>query len=136
VLGYRIRIGGRTICFVPDNEIEGDIYPVGSDWADRFEKFVEGADLLIHDSMYTDEEYAGRSGWGHSTFSQALRLAEDAGVKRLLFFHHDPTRTDDELDTIVARLRDGVLARGSVIDVAAAAEGVDLKLESRQGVGG
>jgi phosphoribosyl 1,2-cyclic phosphodiesterase len=128
VLGYRIRIGGQTICFVPDNEIEGDIYPVPADWDRRFRDFVQGADLLIHDSMYTEEEYSGRSGWGHSTFDQALRLAEDTGVKRLLFFHHDPTRSDGELDTIVSRLRDGALARGSELDVGAAAEGVDLKL--------
>jgi ribonuclease BN (tRNA processing enzyme) len=79
--------------------------------------------------MYTDEEYAGRSGWGHSTFGQALRLAEETGVKRLLFFHHDPTRSDGELETIVSRLRDGALARGSKLDLAAAAEGVDLKLK-------
>jgi phosphoribosyl 1,2-cyclic phosphodiesterase len=129
VLGYRIRIGGQTICFIPDNEIEGDIYPVAADWRRRFGDFVQGADLLIHDSMYTEEEYGGRSGWGHSTFDQALRLAEDSGVKRLLFFHHDPTRADGELDTIVSRLRDGALARGSTVDLAAAAEGVDLKLK-------
>ena len=129
VLGYRIRIGGQTICFIPDNEIEGDIYPVAADWQRRFADFVQGADLLIHDSMYTEEEYGGRSGWGHSTFDQALRLAEDSGVKRLLFFHHDPTRADGELDTIVSRLRDGALARGSTVDLAAAAEGVDLKLK-------
>jgi ribonuclease BN (tRNA processing enzyme) len=102
---------------------------VGSDWEQRFRSFVGGADLLIHDSMYTEEEYAGRSGWGHSTFTQALRLAEDAGVKRLLFFHHDPTRSDAEMDTIVARLRDGALARGSRVELAAAAEGVELTLD-------
>jgi phosphoribosyl 1,2-cyclic phosphodiesterase len=135
VLGYRIRIAGQVICFVPDNEIEGDIYPVGQDWERRFKSFVEGADLLIHDSMYTDEEYAGRSGWGHSTFSQALRLAEDAGVKRLLFFHHDPTRSDGELDTVVAKLRDGALARGSRLEVDAAAEGVELQLGGAHGGG-
>jgi phosphoribosyl 1,2-cyclic phosphodiesterase len=135
VLGYRIRIAGQVICFVPDNEIEGDIYPVGQDWEQRFRSFVEGADLLIHDSMYTDEEYAGRSGWGHSTFSQALRLAEDAGVKRLLFFHHDPTRSDGELDTVVAKLRDGALARGSRLEVDAAAEGVELQLGGAHGGG-
>jgi phosphoribosyl 1,2-cyclic phosphodiesterase len=133
VLGYRIRIGGQVICFIPDNEIEGDIYPVGPDWRQRLESFVEGADLLIHDAMYTEEEYAGRSGWGHSTFSQTLRLAEDAGVKRLLFFHHDPTRSDAELDTIVAKLRDGALARGASLDFGAAAEGVELKLDGGTG---
>jgi ribonuclease BN (tRNA processing enzyme) len=79
--------------------------------------------------MYTEEEYAGRMGWGHSTFTQSLRLAEQGGVKRLLFFHHDPTRSDDELDTIVRRMRDGALARGVTLDLDAAAEGVDLRLE-------
>ena len=83
--------------------------------------------------MYTDEEYQGRSGWGHSTYSQTLRVAEAAGVKRLLFFHHDPTRSDNELDTIVSRLRDGALARGSTLELGAAAEGNDLKLEVGHG---
>jgi phosphoribosyl 1,2-cyclic phosphodiesterase len=129
VIGYRIRIGGRTICFIPDNELDGDGSQVGPDWDRRIREFVSGADLLIHDSMYTDEEYAGRAGWGHSTFSQALRLAEEGGVKKLLFFHHDPTRSDAELDTIVSRVRDGALARGVALDLGAAAEGVDLRLE-------
>jgi phosphoribosyl 1,2-cyclic phosphodiesterase len=129
VLGYRITIGGRVICFVPDNEIEGDGSQVGPNWERRIRDFVGGADLLIHDSMYTEEEYAGRAGWGHSTFSQSLRLAEEAGVKRLHFFHHDPTRSDAELDTIVSRMRDAALARGARVELDAAAEGVDLKLE-------
>ncbi|MEQ1856578.1 MAG: MBL fold metallo-hydrolase [Longimicrobiales bacterium] len=129
VVGYRIRIGERTICFIPDNELEGDGSQVGPNWERRIREFVQGADLLIHDSMYTDEEYAGRAGWGHSTFSQSLRLAEESGVKRLQFFHHDPTRSDDELDVIVSRLRDGALARGCAVDMGAAAEGVDLRLE-------
>jgi phosphoribosyl 1,2-cyclic phosphodiesterase len=106
VLGYRIRIGGRTICFIPDNEIEGDGSQVGPDWDRRLREFVRGADLLIHDSMYTDREYPSRKGWGHSTFEQSLRLAREGGVKKLLLFHHDPTRTDAQLDEIVARLQD------------------------------
>jgi len=129
VIGYRIRIGGRTICFIPDNELDGDGSQVGPNRGRRIKEFVQGADLLIHDSMYTDEEYAGRTGWGHSTFAQSLRLAEEGGVKRLLFFHHDPTRSDQELDTIVSRLRDGALARGVTLDMGAAAEGVDLRFE-------
>ncbi len=129
VIGYRIKIGGRTVCFIPDNELEGDGSQVGPNWDRRIRDFVADADLLIHDSMYTDEEYAGRAGWGHSTFSQSLRLAEEAGVKRLLFFHHDPTRSDAELDTIVSRMRDSANARGAGVELGAAAEGVDLKLE-------
>lgn len=130
VLAYRVQVGGRTICLVPDNEIDGDMYDVGPDWDKRIVDFVGDADLLIHDSMYTDEEYAGRVGWGHSTFSQSVRLAREGGVKKLLFFHHDPTRTDDQLDTIVARVRDDALAQGVSVELDAAAEGVDIPLWS------
>jgi phosphoribosyl 1,2-cyclic phosphodiesterase len=130
VLGYRIRLGGLTIAFIPDNEIGGDMYDVGADFDGRLRDFVGGADLLIHDAMYTEEEYTARSGWGHSTFEQALRLAEEGGVKKLLFFHHDPTRADDDLDGIVSRLRDRALARGLDLELGAAAEGDDLKLGS------
>ena len=128
VLGYRIRVAGRTICFIPDNELEGTGYEVGEGWAQRIRDFVGDADLLIHDAMYTEEEYRARAGWGHSTYEQAVRLAEEGGAKRLLLFHHDPTRTDDELDVIVSRLRDDALARGSSLDIEAATEGVDIRL--------
>ena len=131
VIAYRIKVDGRTICLVPDNEIDGDMYDLGPNWDRRFLDFVGDADLLIHDSMYTDEEYKKRVGWGHSTFSQSLRLAEEAGAKRLLFFHHDPTRTDDALDEIVSRMRDDSASRGSSLEVDAAAEGIDLRLEPR-----
>ena len=129
VIGYRIEVGGRVICFIPDNELEGDMYEVDDGWHERLTEFVRGADLLIHDSMYTDDEYPARIGWGHSTFSQALRLAEEGEVKKLLFFHHDPTRSDDDLDEIVNRVRDDALSRGCAVEVAAAAEGIDIPLE-------
>ncbi len=128
VLGYRIQVAGLTICFIPDNEMDGKGYEVGQGWEKRITDFVGDADLLIHDSMYTEEEYRSRAGWGHSTFEQSVRLAEEGGVKRLLLFHHDPMRSDDELDGIVSRLRDESLARGSALELEAAAEGVDLSL--------
>lgn len=128
VIGYRIKVGGQTICFIPDNEIEGEGYGVGDGWNQRIRDFVADADLLIHDAMYTEDEYRSRAGWGHSTYEQAVRLAEESGAKRLLLFHHDPTRSDDDLDSIVARLRDAALARGSRLDVDAAAEGVEIAL--------
>ncbi len=131
VIGYRIRVGGRTICFIPDNEMDGDASEVGDGWAERIRDFVGGADLLVHDAMYTVEEYPNRVGWGHSTFGQSFRQAEDGGVKRLLFFHHDPTRSDDELDAIVSRVRDDALSRGSSVEMEAAVEGVDIRLESQ-----
>ena len=129
VVGYRIEVGGRVVCFIPDNEVEGDGYEVGEDWRARLVDFVHGADLLIHDSMYTDEEYPSRQGWGHSTFSQSIRLAEEGEVKKLLFFHHDPERSDDAIDEIVGRVRDEARARGSDLEVDAAAEGFDFSLQ-------
>lgn len=128
VIGYRIRSGGRTICFIPDNEMRGSGHPVGDGWEERMRDFVGDADLLVHDSTYTEEEYTDRAGWGHSTFLDSVRLAEESGVKRLLFFHHAPTRSDDELDTIVGRLRDDALARGSRLAMDAAAEGREVVL--------
>jgi phosphoribosyl 1,2-cyclic phosphodiesterase len=130
VVAYRIRAGGKTVCLIPDNEIDGDMYDVGPDWNRRIVDFVGDADILVHDSMYTEEEYQRRAGWGHSTFAQSVRLAEQGGVGQLLFFHHDPTRTDDDLDRIVARVKDDALARGSSVEIEAATEGVDIKLES------
>jgi phosphoribosyl 1,2-cyclic phosphodiesterase len=130
VIAYRIELGGKTICLIPDNEMKGDMYDVGPDWEKRIVEFVGDADLLVHDSMYTEKEYERRAGWGHSTFSQSIRLAEEGGVGQLLFFHHDPTRTDEQLDSIVEELREELAARGSKLVVAAAAEGVSVGVGS------
>ncbi len=128
VTGYRIRLRNTVVCFIPDNELEGEVYPeVGPDFRSRLVDFVGDADLLIHDSMYTDEEYPDRKGWGHSTFGQSISLAKEAGVKQLCFFHHDPSRTDDELDAIVASAQDEV--GGGSLTVGAATEGVYYELE-------
>lgn len=131
VLGYRVELAGRVICYVPDNEMEGRGYDVEAEWRTRMTRFVADADLLIHDAMYTEAEYARRGGWGHSTFQQAVRLAEEGGVRRLLFFHHDPTRTDDELDRIVHDLRERAAARGSRLELEAASEHSSLRMEPR-----
>jgi ribonuclease BN (tRNA processing enzyme) len=74
-----------------------------------------GADLLVHDAQYTAEELQKRRGWGHSSFDQAMQLAEMAGVKRLALTHHDPEHDDEFLDRIeklcCERFPDAVLAR-------------------------
>jgi ribonuclease BN (tRNA processing enzyme) len=64
------------------------------------EQFFAGADLLIHDSQYTEAEYANRKNWGHTSFEHAIAAANRAGVKRLALFHHDPDRTDDQIDEL------------------------------------
>jgi phosphoribosyl 1,2-cyclic phosphodiesterase len=93
--GYRIEYDARSLCYVTDTEhVPGSPDP-------NVLALIAGADLVIYDCMYTDEEYAAsRVGWGHSTWQEAIRLCRAAGVKRLVVFHHDPDHDDDRLDAI------------------------------------
>ena len=68
-------------------------------------RFSAGADLLIHDSEYTEKQYTVTKGWGHSVYTDALRLAMDAQVGQFGLFHHNQERTDDELDLMAAGLQ-------------------------------
>lgn len=92
--GYRIDYAGKSICYVTDTEhVDGAL--------DRsILELVEGADLMIYDSSYTDEEYPRFKGWGHSTWQEGMRLCEAAGVGRLVIFHHDPSHDDDFMDRV------------------------------------
>ncbi len=125
--GYRLSAGGASVAYVPDNEL-GDEGERGSRWYAGLVDFLSGADLLLHDAMFTDAEYARFRGWGHSTFAQATRLAEDAGVRRLGLFHHAPDRSDAQLDAIVADLRESLARRRSPLELHAATEGEELAL--------
>jgi len=128
-VGYRVEAYGRSVVFVPDNELVGGPFPTPSGWREKLEQFAEGADVLIHDAMFTDEEYHKKEGWGHSTFSQTLELAERAGVKQLFFFHHAPERSDAELNLILDRFRKEVGERGLDLGVHAAIEGKQVLIE-------
>jgi phosphoribosyl 1,2-cyclic phosphodiesterase len=128
-VGYRLQTGGRSACYIPDNELVGGRFDLGRDWRKRLVRFCGDSDLLIHDAMFTEEEYPSRQGWGHSTFRQALDLATEAGVKRLLFFHHAPDRTDTALADIVDRMRDEAESRGLSLALDAAAEGTEIAFQ-------
>ena len=80
-------------------------------------RLAEGCDVLFHDSQYTDEELAVRASFGHSCPGYAVGLGETVAAKRVLLFHHDPLRTDDEVDEMVARFE------GASVRVGAAAGG-------------
>ncbi len=86
--------------------------------------FCRGADLLFHDAQYTEDEYARKRGWGHSTTVDAVELAMEAGVRRLGLFHHDPDRSDDEIDREVDRCRERIAKAGSALDCFACADGM------------
>jgi len=127
-VGYRVEAYGCAVVFIPDNELVGGSYSTPPEWAGKLEEFVSEADLLLHDAMFTTEEYSSREGWGHSTFSQAMELAERARVKQLQFFHHAPSRSDTELDRIVQHFREEVGVRGLDMEVNAAAEGAPVTI--------
>jgi phosphoribosyl 1,2-cyclic phosphodiesterase len=129
-VGYRVDAGGASVAYVPDNELGVDERRDAEDYA-RLVDFLSGVDVLIHDAMFTPDEYPSREGWGHSTAAQAAQLARDAGVSRLLLFHHDPDRTDDQVDAIVAGLRGDLRACRSALEVSGAVEGEETIIDGR-----
>jgi phosphoribosyl 1,2-cyclic phosphodiesterase len=108
-VGYRVDFAGRSICYVTDTEhlpgqLDGAILAG-----------ISGADILIYDCSYTDEEYSCCVGYGHSTWQEGVKLCEEAGVEQLVLFHHSPGRDDAELRRIEreaqARFKGAVAAR-------------------------
>jgi phosphoribosyl 1,2-cyclic phosphodiesterase len=129
-LGYRFseRDGsGASFVYISDNELrEVESYKARPGWQDELVRFVEGAEMLIHDATYTNDEYGRHRGWGHSTYEDAVTLAIRAGVRQLVLFHHKPERTDDDLDRCVIECQAMVAKRGATLAVIAAAEGMEL----------
>jgi len=127
-MGYRAEAFGRSVVFIPDNELEGGSFPTPTGWREALEEFVRGADILFHDAMFTEEEGPSFRGWGHSTFEQVVELAIRAEVKKVFFFHHAPGRSDEELTKLLNRFREEVSNRGRDLQVHAAAEGDTILL--------
>jgi phosphoribosyl 1,2-cyclic phosphodiesterase len=102
-VGYRIECGDRSLAYLPDHEpaLASPDFRLGPDWTSGC-VLAEDVDLLLHDAQYTDEEYADRVGWGHSTLSHALEFARLSRVQHLMLFHHDPTHNDTSLDKLIA----------------------------------
>jgi len=124
--GFRFTERSRSFVFLTDNEL-GYAHPGGLDPA-GYADFCHDADLLMHDAQYTDAEYEVTRGWGHATFRDAVDLAVAAGVKQLALFHHDPDRTDVDLDAQVAWCRARLREAGSDVRCFAATEGQVLEL--------
>ena len=95
-VGYRIEYGGKAICYVTDTEhFEGRL-------DDNILALIEGADYFIYDAMFTAAEYENCRGWGHSTWEAGAALADAAGVKTYVVFHHDPSHDDAFMDEVAA----------------------------------
>jgi phosphoribosyl 1,2-cyclic phosphodiesterase len=113
VYGYRLEHGGQSIVYATDTEHFSCVDPT-------LKKLAAGADILIYDSQYTPEEYPHKVGWGHSTWLAGAELARAAGVPQLVMFHHDPSRTDAQLDALEAA------AQAALPGTVAAREGMIL----------
>lgn len=124
--GFRLRVRHATIVYIPDNEIFPPYEPCAS--FDRLVHFCHGADVLIHDAQYTERDMPYKCGWGHSMVTEAWELALAARVGHLVLFHHDPDRTDDELDAIEQGSRCWFQERSARIQCTVAYEGLEILL--------
>jgi phosphoribosyl 1,2-cyclic phosphodiesterase len=144
-MGYRVEYLGKILCTAFDTEPFQNIFSTvpsdpgydesmaregeqaACDANLRIQEFARGADLLIHDGQFTAAEYAaGRAGWGHSSIEHAVAVAEACGARKLALVHHDPMRTDPELDRLVEVY--GGLRPGSGLKVCFAHEGLSVTL--------
>ena len=146
-LGYRFDYKGKSFCTAYDTEPFRNVFPTdpeapgydpiaaeegeraAAEENEKVLRFFKGADLLIHDTQYTHEEYIdSKLGWGHSTFEYAINSAHKAGVKQLLLFHHDPMRTDTQLDTLIDNYRSRVQGK-TEMKIEGAREGMEIILD-------
>ncbi len=145
VLGYRFEYRGKVFCTAYDTEPFRNVFDVSPDDPsydeeavkegamaaqeenDKVVSFFQGADILIHDSQYTHKEYiSSKLGWGHSSFEYAVNVAHKTGVKKLLLFHHDPDRSDAELELIERKIQKAAGGRTSM-EVMIAREGMTVE---------
>ena len=130
---YRIEEDGVTCAYVTDNELDPP-YRMHTTY-DEWVKYLHGVDVLIHDAQYTEDDMPHKHGWGHSLISQVRQLAIDAEVGALVMFHHDPDRSDGELDEIQIENESHFKGKRAPAKSYCAAEGMRIKL-SKQVAGG
>ena len=144
-LGYRFEYKAKVIVTCYDHEPFRNLFPtdpadpsynedaaregalVAREENEKILQFMRGADLLIHDSQYTAQEYkAGKVGWGHSSFEHAVNSAHRAGAKKLVLFHHDPNRTDAQLTELEDSYRNRIGDKTSM-ELILAREGLQVE---------
>ncbi len=144
-LGYRFEYKGRSIVTAYDHEQFRNLFPtdpedplydaeaaqegeeIAREENEKVLRFIQGADILIHDTQYTPEEYeAGKQGWGHSTYDEAINNAHKAGVKKLCLTHHDPNRTDAQLQELENHYQERLKGK-TALSVLMAREGMSIE---------
>ena len=144
--GYRMRVNGKTIIYISDNEcnfIEKSVRQRRGElneeeqilYDDMIQEehqseldLIENADILIHDAQYTPEDYEKKRGWGHSCYIDTINMAIDAGVKELYLFHHDPNYDDEAIDVIYQHAEKIIKENNSSLKCHLAKEGMQVKI--------
>ena len=145
-LGYRFEYDGKAICTAYDHEPFRNMFPTDPENPDydaaiaeegeavaeqenaRIREFYRDADVVVHDTQYTIDEYDEKfTGWGHSSYEFAMKSAHKARVKKLLFFHHDPLRTDEQLEEMLEGYRARIAGKTSM-EIDLAREGMTIEL--------
>jgi phosphoribosyl 1,2-cyclic phosphodiesterase len=144
--GYRLFTSSGSVAYFPDSEPyeqlklqlasrDGISEEGARDFATaertKMVEFLQGCDVAILDTQYTDEEYVKHVGWGHSSLSSVVSLALDADVGKLLLFHHDPNHDDQMIDKMVELARSLVKESGKTLEVEGAREGAEILLGAR-----
>ncbi|MCL2801611.1 MAG: MBL fold metallo-hydrolase [Treponema sp.] len=106
-LGYRFEYKGKSAVTVYDHEMYRNLFTddeakeegeaAAEEENEKIKQFIKGADIVIHDAQYTNEKYQRHIGWGHCSYEQAVKSTAGLGIKKLVFFHHDPVNTDSNL---------------------------------------
>jgi phosphoribosyl 1,2-cyclic phosphodiesterase len=129
-LGFRLELEGRSVAYLSDhgpgcvpNDAD-DFIPNG------VLELCDGVDVLMHDAQHTTAEYETKRHFGHSTIEYAVHVAEEAGARKLVLFHHCPTHGDNDVDAMLAHARD-LASKGPGLEVLAAHEGLVLPIAAR-----
>jgi phosphoribosyl 1,2-cyclic phosphodiesterase len=128
-LGYRFDYQGKSIALIFDHEPFRNLFSVNpadegydedaakegeiaaAEENEKIRNFIKGADIVVHDTQYMEEEYTSHTGWGHATFEHAINAVNGIDVKKLVFFHHDPAHTDSQLEQLEKKYTDTTTAK-------------------------
>jgi len=128
-LGYRFDYRGKSIALIFDHEPFRNLFSVNpadegydeeaakegeiaaAEENEKIRNFIKGADIVVHDTQYLEEEYKNHIGWGHATFQHAINAVNGIGVKKLVFFHHDPARKDSQLKKLEKKYKNNSITK-------------------------
>ncbi len=131
-IGYRVEYNNKVFCYVTDHELYLENLPYYNQFdVDRIIQFIREADILVMDSTYTDAEYAAKIGWGHSCVSRVATIADQANVKLLCLYHHDPDQFDKDITYKVQEGTEILKSRNSKTRCIAPKEGEKILVQNK-----